>query len=240
MKDTPARGETPGRPAADRAESFGDRLFRRLGAPLVAGFIRVLAATQRLRLEGLENGDAAWPSGRPLVFAFWHEDLFNMAIFNILAGPDGPCAVMISRSRDGDKLTQVMERLGLTAIRGSSSRGAVGGLIELRRWLADPPDPHPPCAALALDGPRGPRRVGKPGAILLARRAEAVVVAMAFDPRPRITFKSWDRTRLPLPVARFGARVAVFDTREWGDDDAANLARVTARLEPPEPAGGAN
>ena len=230
----------PGAPAPDtrRLETLGDRLFRRAGAPLIAGYIRTLAATQRLRIEGLEQFNAAKASGRPIVFAFWHENLFNVEIVNLRFGPKGRVAVMISRSRDGEMLTRVMELLGLVAVRGSSSRGAVGGLVELKHWLAKPPDPHPRCAALALDGPRGPRRVGKPGAALLARRAGAVVVTMEFDPRPRITFNSWDRTRLPWPFGRFVARAAILDTRDWGEDDMANLALMTAHLEPAEPAGG--
>lgn len=230
----------PGAPAPDRRrpETLGDRLFRRVGAPLIAGYIRLLAATLRMRLEGVAHCDAARASGRPIVFAFWHEDLFNIEAFNLKAGPDGPVAVMISRSRDGDMLCQVMERLGLYTVRGSSSRGAVGGLVELKHWLAASPDPHPHCAALALDGPRGPRRVGKPGAALLARRAGAVVMPLAFDPQPCLTFKSWDRTRLPLPFARFNVRATLLDTSHWGEDDVANLALMTAHLEPAEPAGG--
>ncbi|GEM_PF-1159770 len=228
----------PGNPApvVRRPVKPTDRLIRRLGVPLIAGYIRTLAATQRLRIEGLAYFEAAKASGRPIVFAFWHEDLFNIEIVNLRAGPEGRVAVMISRSRDGEILTQVMERLGLKAVRGSSSRGAVGGLVELKHWLAMPPDPHPHCAALALDGPRGPRRVGKPGAALLARRAGAMVVTLGFDPRPRITFNSWDRTRLPWPFSRFVVRAALLDTRDWGEDDTANLALVTAHLEPAEPA----
>ncbi|HOS99922.1 MAG TPA: DUF374 domain-containing protein [Acidobacteriota bacterium] len=236
---------TTGRPRPDapppetrRTETLGDRLFRRVGAPLIAGYIRALAATQRLRIEGLDQFDAAKASGRPIVFAFWHEDLFNVEIVNLRRGPKGRVAVMISRSRNGEMLTRVMERLGLVAVRGSSSRGAVGGLVELKHWLAIPSDPHPHCAALALDGPRGPRRVGKPGAALLARRARAMVVVLGFDPRPRITFNSWDRTRLPWPFSRFIVRAALLDTRDWGEDDTANLALMTAHLEPAEPAGG--
>lgn len=80
--------------------------------------------------------------------------------------------------------------------------------------------------------------MGKPGAALLARRARAMVVVLGFDPRPRITFNSWDRTRLPWPFSRFIVRAALLDTRDWGEDDTANLALMTAHLEPAEPAGG--
>ncbi|HQF71783.1 MAG TPA: hypothetical protein PLH39_10945, partial [Promineifilum sp.] len=72
------------------------------GAPLIAGYIRTLAATQRLRIEGMEHFDAAKASGRPIVFAFWHEDLFNIEIVNLRFGPKGRVAVMISRSRNGE------------------------------------------------------------------------------------------------------------------------------------------
>jgi len=88
-------------PDSRSPETPGDRLFRRVRAPLIAGYIRALAATQRLRIEGMEHFDAAKASGRPIVFAFWHEDLLNIEIVNLRFGPKGRVAVMISRSRDG-------------------------------------------------------------------------------------------------------------------------------------------
>lgn len=55
--------------------------------------------------------------------------------------------------------------------------------------------------ALALDGPRGPAGVEKPGAAALAG-AERVVVVFGEANAPGLRFSSWDRTLLPWPFAR--------------------------------------
>ena len=134
---------------------------------------------------------------------------------------------MVSRSRDGSRLARVIGRLGMTAVRASSSRGAVRGFLQMHRWLTRPGGR----AAMALDGPRGPRHQAKPGIAMLARKSGAWVVPIEFTHTRRIVFNSWDRTRLPLP---FGHTRVVFgepiDAAEWGDDDTANAAQIQRAL----------
>jgi hypothetical protein len=165
----------------------------------VSALVRLIARTLRFQWVGRERLEAARRSGRPIIFAFWHEDLIGMAIFRLRIWR-GPVSVMVSRSRDGERLAHVLARFGAESVRASSSRGAVAGLVELKRWLTMPGRQR--VAAMALDGPHGPRREAKPGAATLARHAGALLLPMAFRHSSQIVFKSWDRTRLPKPFAR--------------------------------------
>lgn len=218
-----------------RKRALEDKLFRVAGVPLVNGILRALALTVRFTWSNREQFDAALASRRPVIFAFWHEDLIGVVMTYLKVHP-GPVAVMVSRSRDGEKLAQVIRRVGSEPVRASSSRGAVAGVVELCRYLRrDHPRwgrPMPGIAALALDGPRGPRRVAKPGAALIACKTGALVVPIAFAHRRQTVFGSWDRTRLPWPFSR--SRVAagkVLDAADWAGDDAAFSEQLATRLQ---------
>ncbi len=209
-----------------RKEKLGDRLLLRWGAPAIALLLRLLARSLRLQWEGWEHYKHALETGRPLVFAFWHEDLFGIAMARERTR-HGEVAVMVSRSRDGEKLARVVERLGMRPVRASSSRGAVQGMLELYHYLRRGAGAT---AALAPDGPRGPRREVKPGVVMLARRADALIMPVGFAYRRQWVFNSWDKTRLPAPWTRAVIYLGPpIDPRKW-PGEAPEQARQLGRL----------
>ncbi|MEN6627954.1 MAG: lysophospholipid acyltransferase family protein [Candidatus Sumerlaeia bacterium] len=205
-----------------------DWLAEKFAGPVVAVLLRLLGRSLRMRIPRPEHVRRALDSGRPLIAAFWHENLAGIAIFRNRIG-HGEVAVMISRSRDGDKLASVIGRLGMVPVRASSSRGAVAGLVELAHYLGGKPGAT---AAIAPDGPRGPRHEAKPGVALLARKADALIVPIGFAYSNQIVFKSWDRTRLPMPFAKMIACVGPpIDPRQWPGDDHEHAAQLGKLLD---------
>ncbi|MCP5060384.1 MAG: lysophospholipid acyltransferase family protein [bacterium] len=160
-------------------------LLARLGA----GFLRLLGATWRTRI----TGDS--PFGEPpFVAAIWHQGLLAAAILWRNRG----VAVPVSRSRDGDQIDAVMQRLGFAdSPRGSTSRGATSVLREMIRRVRGGQ-----IVAMLPDGPRGPAYVAKPGVVGLARAGGVRLVPVGIAAAPAIRFGSWDRALLPLPFAR--------------------------------------
>jgi lysophospholipid acyltransferase (LPLAT)-like uncharacterized protein len=133
-------------------------------------------------------------AGLPAVGALWHRALFPATWYYRDAGIASP----VSRSRDGDRIVAVLDHLGFApAPRGSSSRG---GLIALAGAIRAARDGH--VIAVLCDGPRGPARRCKPGALAMARVAQIPIYPLAVAARPALSFRSWDRTLLPLPWAR--------------------------------------
>ena len=55
------------------------------------------------------------------------------------------------------------------------------------------------------DGPRGPGRKMKLGAVKLAKETGAYLVPFTFSSRKRKTLKSWDSFLIPRPFTRFVA-----------------------------------
>lgn len=159
-------------------------------ACLATLLIRLLRLTWRVRLVG---PDPEYASG-PLIFCFWHGRQAGL-----LAHPRPRTVVVLSSlSRDGSLQTRILTRLGFRVVRGSSSRGGAAGLkalVDAVRGGAD--------AAFALDGPRGPAGVPKPGAIAAARQTGASLIPMTSRASRAWVFdEAWDRYRLPKPFAR--------------------------------------
>lgn len=157
----------------------------------MARLIRLLGSTWRLRDVAAKGTAAGHTLPGPAVFAFWHEALFSCAYrFRGLG-----IAILISRSFDGELMARTVERLGFVAVRGSSSRGGASGL----RRMAEAYNAGHICAFTA-DGPRGPRRLAKPGAAQLAELAGAGWVG-CFHAEPRRAWRlgSWDRFAVPKP-----------------------------------------
>lgn len=110
---------------------------------------------------------------------------------------------MISRSFDGELIARVAQRLGYVPVRGSSSRGGAGALLSLHDELEKSAS-----VVFTADGPRGPRYVAKPGAVLLARNSGVPLVAFHVALEQAWTVSSWDALMIPKPFSRGVVRAA--------------------------------
>lgn len=204
---TDSRGTTPvateeARAAAPRRQTpRGWRRFRRawrellaaLAPPLLNALCRFVVWTMRVEYRSAESLRACGARGERVIVAFWHDRLLMMP----LIGAGAPMCVMISASRDGEMATRLLSRWGVTTVRGSTSRGAVGGFFRLvdayRRGNN---------LVVLPDGPRGPRHTAKAGVIHLAKALHAPIYPAAFAVTRPLRLKSWDRLIIPLPFGR--------------------------------------
>jgi lysophospholipid acyltransferase (LPLAT)-like uncharacterized protein len=159
------------------------------------GLIRALGASLRLRTLGEERLTAARrvaPGGH-VVFAFWHGRQFPL----VYTWRRREVAILTSLSRDGTLQSLILGGLGYHIVRGSTSRGAVRGLVGMIRAVGQGRD-----AAFAVDGPRGPYHEVKPGVLFLARRTGLPVVPItSAAARARVFTDAWDRYLLPHPFS---------------------------------------
>jgi len=149
-----------------------------------------------LGVEHLRHAMAISPTGS-VVFCLWHQSL--LAVLGRHHGQR--VAALTSLSNDGTIMAEYISRIGLRAIRGSSSRGGLKAARELMKAVSE--GWH---AAITVDGPRGPYKEVKPGPFEISRRTGAPIVPVAVRASREMSFKrAWDHFRLPLP----GARVAL-------------------------------
>lgn len=104
---------------------------------------------------------------------------------------------MNSRHRDGEIVSRVLAGFGIESTRGSSTRGAVPGFLNLVRASRRGMD-----IALIPDGPRGPAGVAKGGAAELAVATGAPLFPMAVSCSNAWRLGTWDRLLLPRPFSR--------------------------------------
>jgi hypothetical protein len=160
-----------------------------LAGPLVSS----LARTWRIETSGEPAWRALIEAGRPYVVVSWHDALLPLLWH--LRGQD--ITIVVSDAQDGRYLAAYARRLGYREARGSSSRGGVRALLAAVKALRAGRG-----AAFTPDGPRGPRRVFKPGALLAAQKAQAQVVPVHAGASRRWRLRSWDRMLVPKPFAQ--------------------------------------
>ena len=120
---------------------------------------------------------AAADSGRPVMLAIWHSELFALTGYGMRV-LDGRLATVVSDSRDGEIIAQVLERIGYGTARGSSTRGGLKALMALKRHME-----RGRIGVITVDGPRGPRHQVKDGAVYLAQRAGALLFPVRSRPQ---------------------------------------------------------
>ncbi|MBZ0258928.1 lysophospholipid acyltransferase family protein, partial [bacterium] len=130
----------------------------------------------------------------PYIFAFWH----NRQFFPLYYYSKTKISTLVSQSKDGEYISQVMYRCGLEVSRGSSSNRGVGGMQSLLHHLKTGK-----CAAITPDGPRGPNEVAQSGIIQLAHLAKLPILPVAWSASHCKRFeKSWDKFIVPLPFGK--------------------------------------
>jgi lysophospholipid acyltransferase (LPLAT)-like uncharacterized protein len=159
--------------------------------------IRLLGPTLRFALS-YEEGAPGGLEDRPFIYSFWHNCMIpatylwrNLHIY-----------VLSSDSFDGEYTGRIIRKFGFLKIRGSASRGAIRGILGMRRevqqgWTV----------AFTIDGPRGPRYRVKPGPVLLARATGVPMASFHIALENAWILNTWDGLMIPKPFSRALMRV---------------------------------
>jgi lysophospholipid acyltransferase (LPLAT)-like uncharacterized protein len=124
------------------------------------------------------------------IYALWHAQQLPLTLRH--RGED--VAVIVSQHRDGEIIARMVEGIGYRTIRGSSTRGGSEALREFTRAASEGHS-----LAITTDGPQGPARRCKPGAVLAAARTGLPIIPAAAAASRAWTFNSWDRFFVPKP-----------------------------------------
>jgi lysophospholipid acyltransferase (LPLAT)-like uncharacterized protein len=124
----------------------------------------------------------------------WHRDLpASLGFCKAL-----PMLVFISESNDGAWASAVAKRLGFAVVRGSSSKGSLNIRKVVRKIMNEGF-----IAGMALDGPKGPAGIIKPGTPWLAKQLKPKNwVRLEFRYGFSVRLNTWDCMVLPLPFTK--------------------------------------
>ncbi len=169
------------------------RLLARFVGRLMAFYVRLVAAT--CRVEG------AAPTREPAILAFWHE-------YNLVAAT---AAHRLRRHQHHVSFSTqttrglVMDTMLAALDAGSVPLPAEGDRAGAARLTLDMARIGREGASVVIspDGPLGPYRRAKPGALIVAREAGIPLQPWAVAVRPALRMKGrWDRHIVPLPFCR--------------------------------------
>nr|WP_246160160.1 lysophospholipid acyltransferase family protein [Aureimonas fodinaquatilis] len=168
----------------------------------IYGVLRLLHATQRPAA-----GSADWrrilTQEHPAIVALWHGQHLLAPFFR---PRELPYAALLSRNVDAAVNADVVERFGISTVRGSggrvrqavSEKGGARALIQLVRTLRQNIG-----VCMIADVPKGTPREAGLGIITLARMSgRPIIPSAAVTSRRRVLRKSWDKTTIPLPFGQ--------------------------------------
>lgn len=154
---------------------------------------KLIFKTYRFKIENQEIIDQLRESGKPFIYAFWHEHI----LATIASQNPHNVYAMISQSDDGQIATDIVKKMGFNAIRGSSDRRAVRVAKQAIKVLR-----AGSILGIAIDGPKGPRREIKEGIASIARLCEVPILGLVFRPQSYWEVRSWDRFKIPRPFSK--------------------------------------
>lgn len=176
------------------------KLLRTL-APVLSAigycFLRIYLATLRTSLTASQATKKALENQKKgSILMVWHDSLLAIPILSYI-GTKRRVTILISKSRDGEipaRIAHYFKGVDTIRVQGGARHMAVQeslkALEEKRLLLITP------------DGPRGPRRVMKPGTCFLAQKADASLFAFSWKGSHVFHLSTWDKFRLPLPFSR--------------------------------------
>lgn len=174
----------------------------------------------RWSVRGEEAYRALRREKRGAVLLVWHGKIFAVPYFFRKQG----LMPLVSPSRDGEFVARVMDGWGYKIIRGSGSHPMKAAWIEMKRELA-----AGGAVIIVPDGPKGPDRKFKLGAVKLAAETGAALIPWSFRAKRRRILRSWDRFELFFPLTRVAAVFGTpFDVKPDFSPEALEAERLRA------------
>lgn len=169
------------------------RVLRFLGNYFLHGAVNVLCKTLKIDVQNSKGIDGLLSAGKNIVFAFWHGTMF--VPWHIQRNNN--FAALVSQSKDGDILANILTKWKYDVARGSSHKGGK----EALNLLLDKANSNF-SVSITPDGPTGPPCVMKAGAVVVAQRSSIPLVLCGVGSKRKYIFKSWDKFEIPKLFSR--------------------------------------
>jgi lysophospholipid acyltransferase (LPLAT)-like uncharacterized protein len=175
------------------------RLAWRIVAAVGVGLIKMFWRTCRVvRVVGDEHTREALAATSSVIPVYWHQHQLFCAKYLLDQGARGlKLGFLISPSVDGDIGVMIVSKFGGHSIRGSASHTGARALRDYYDALVK----QGISPSITPDGPKGPRFVFKPGAILLSQMSQRPMLPLAFA-ASRAWLIAWDKFVIPWPFSR--------------------------------------
>jgi lysophospholipid acyltransferase (LPLAT)-like uncharacterized protein len=155
-------------------------------------FLKLLYKPNKWVVTGAEHYEKALAEGKSVIITSWHGTL--LTVFMNLAGK-GFYGIAGNHYPDAEIISRIGRKLGWNILRGSSTDGgrqAYEGMVQVLRN-------GPNVVAITPDGPQGPPKIPKAGAIKAAQKTGSVIVPVSGFSSRYWSFKNWDTFYVAKP-----------------------------------------
>jgi hypothetical protein len=184
--------------------SFFDNLRWKVIGALGRLTLGLWVRSARLKVLGEEEYSKIRGQRKPVILLIWHGRILIVPYYFRHRG----IMPLISPSKDGEIVAQIVSKWGYKILRGSSSHSILKAWDEMRKELEEGGE-----LIIIPDGPRGPDRKLKLGCIKLSQETGAYLVPFTFSASKKKFLKSWDKFLIFRPfskvVAFFGVPLAI-------------------------------
>lgn len=198
-------------------------LLRLLGNFFLKSAINLLCKSLKIEKVNQEVIEDLKKKNQNFVLAFWHSTM----LLPWYVHRNQNFAALTSLSKDGDLLARQLKSWNYKVVRGSSSKGgdvALGIMVDLAK--------NKYSIAITPDGPRGPVRQFKAGAVVTAKKSgiPVVLAGVGFDKKRKL--KSWDSFEVPKFFSR--AKIVysepIFVNSELSYDETSELIKKCEQM----------
>ena len=162
--------------------------LRAVGNFIIYRLTLLLCKTLKIRFINGEVVNNFYKSNKNFVLAFWHGTM----LVPWYVHRNKNFAAIVSKSKDGGLLERVLKPMNYTIVRGSSHTGgsvALGILVDYAK--------NEKSIAITPDGPQGPPRKLKAGAVIAAKRSNIPLVLLGVGYQSKNELHSWDKFQIP-------------------------------------------
>ena len=158
----------------------------RLTGILLSGFIKILIKTTKYKVVQSEEA----VKQKQAIIIFWHRKIIPTMLSTDFVEKKSS---LVSSSKDGDILEEVLTRFDNLVVRGSSNKDNVKSLKQILKLIKTGFS-----IGIAIDGPRGPIYEPKSGALYIAMKTGLPMIPIGgYTNKKRIFKKAWDKFELP-------------------------------------------
>ncbi|MFA7288859.1 MAG: lysophospholipid acyltransferase family protein [Melioribacteraceae bacterium] len=154
--------------------------------------INVLLLTVRIKIENSENLENLIKKNQNFTAVFWHgKMLIGWHLFRKYNS-----AALISPSKDGDILTNLLLNWNYKVVRGSSNdsgKDALAKMLDLAEQNIN--------LIITPDGPKGPAEKMKAGAVVICKKKKLPLLLAGIRMEKKKLLNSWDSFEIPYPFS---------------------------------------
>lgn len=163
---------------------------------VIKPLLHLISMTCKWKVSGLDSFRHI-AANEKCILMLWHNDLAFTPCVLYKYAPDFLYAALISKSRDGELISAVVESYKAGRAIRVPHQGRHNALHELIKQINEQKE----IVIITPDGPRGPRHELKPGVAMAAIETGASVVPLSWESSSFWELPTWDKLKIPKPFS---------------------------------------